>query len=170
MANLNARTWFISGTVVIGLMVFPVLAWGHSNATGIVKERMDSMKDIGRATKIIAAMFRGSRSYDAAAVAAAARSVADHGGDALLSKFPKDSLQTPTEAVPEIWSDWDAFAALAKSLKEEALLVAKQAGNGPDGFGEVVPFSNDLNMPAGFAATRLVRTCKACHQKYRREN
>ena len=58
------RLWL----AVVLLLAVPLASAAHSGATGIVKERMDAMKDIGRATKLVAAMFQGKQPYDAAAV------------------------------------------------------------------------------------------------------
>ena len=152
------------------LLASGTVAQAHSNATGVVKERMEAMKAIGKATKSIVAMMRGKQDYDAASVAAAAGSIAEHGGDDLLLQFPKGSLDAPTEALPVIWEEWVAFKTQVEDLRREAVLLQTVAGNGPAGFGETVPYTEDRSQPAGPVATRLLKTCKECHSKFRKED
>ena len=143
-------------TVLILTFVFllPVAALAHSGATGIVKERMDLMKEVGRATKVIAEMIRGRRDYDAAGLKGAALAVAGHGGAKMLATFPEGSLDHPTEALPVIWTDWERFRGLAVELEAAALAVADGAAQGPGG-------------PSAEAAKRMLATCKQCHDAFR---
>jgi cytochrome c556 len=48
----------------------------------------------------------------------------------MLSLFPEGSLEGVTYAKPEIWSDWQDFAALAEELKTYADALAVAAPNG----------------------------------------
>lgn len=152
------------------LLVAGATAFAHSSATGIVKERMDAMKAIGEATKIIAAMMQGKQAYDAAVVASAATSIEHHAGSGLLDQFPEGSLDAPTEALPVIWDDWVGFKSGVEDLRREAALLASVAGNGPDGFGETAVYTDDRSQPAGPVATRLLKTCKGCHDKFREDD
>ncbi len=152
------------------LLCLPLAAAAHSGATGIVKERMDRMKDIGRATKVIAGMFKGDQPYDAAAVRAAADAIAELAGPAMTEKFPAGSLDKPTEALPEIWRDWARFEQMAEDLRREAAAVSALAANGPAQFGEGYLFDTSSDAPAGPAATRMLATCRACHQAFRQKD
>lgn len=160
------RLWF----AVFLLSAVPLAAAAHSGATGIVKERMDAMKDIGRATKVVAAMFQGKQPYDAATVQTAADVIAGLAGEAMTDKFPAGSTDHPSEALPEIWRDWKQFERLAMSLRREAEQVSALAANGPAGFGKTEPFENAADAPAGPAATRMLATCKACHRQFRKDD
>lgn len=151
---------------MVFLAAGPVV-YAHSTATGIVKERMEAMKVIGKATKSIAAMMQGKQDYDGPTVAAAAEAIEIHAGETLLRKFPEGSLDAPSEALPVIWDDWSAFKTRLEELRREAGLLTVVAGNGPAGFGEAEPYVEDPTQPAGPVATRLLKTCKACHDKFR---
>ncbi|RVU37971.1 cytochrome c [Hwanghaeella grinnelliae] len=161
---------FLRAAFFIVLLTAGSAAFAHSTATGIVKERMESMKAIGKATKSIVAMMQGKQDYDPTAISAAAASIKEHGGEGLLAKFPKDSLDPPSEALPAIWQDWVTFKTLNEDLRREAALLETVAANGPEGFGTVVTYTDDRAQPAGPVATRLLKTCKSCHDKFREED
>lgn len=74
------------------------LVFAHSGATGIVKERMDSMSAMGKTVKGLAAMMRGDVDYDANAVRNGAATIRSHAGNALTRLFPKGSLGHKSEA------------------------------------------------------------------------
>ncbi len=149
---------------------FAVTAFAHSTATGIVKERMESMKAIAQASKTVAAMMQGKRAYDPELVAEAGKVISQHSGQSLLKKFPEGSLDKPTEALNDIWRDWAGFSDLALALGREAQLLSKVAKNGPSGFSDDSAYSDDPNQPAGRVAKRMLKTCKGCHTKFRKDN
>ena len=133
------------------------LAMAHSGATGIVKERMDHMGQIGKATKAIGQMLQGKTAYDAEVLEAYAREIAAAGGSKMTAMFPEGSIQGPSEARPEIWSDWDRFAGSAQELTRTASALADGAGNERDA-GPMAPETL-------FAV--MAGTCKSCHQNFR---
>ena len=161
---------YVRTAILFVLLTMGSAAFAHSTATGIVKERMDSMKAIGKATKSIVAMMQGKQEYDAAAIATAAASIKDHSGEGLLTKFPEDSLDPPSEALPAIWEDWVTFKTLIEDLRREAALLETVAPNGPEGFGTALAYKDDRTQPAGPVATRLLKTCKSCHENFRKED
>ena len=57
--NGNLRRRLLAAT--LALSVSCGLALAHSGATGIVKQRMDAMKDIAAQMKLIGAMVRAER-------------------------------------------------------------------------------------------------------------
>lgn len=118
-----------------GLMAagFAMSALAHSGATGVVKERMDAMKGMQEAVKTITPMFSGQANYDAAAVRSAAAEIAGHAGAAMTSTFPEGTTGHPSEARPEIWTDWDDFQALANQLALTAQGLGLSAENGMHG-------------------------------------
>jgi cytochrome c556 len=81
---------------------------------------MDHMKTIGKSTKALDQMMQGKTAYDAATVRAIAREVAAAGGDALTRLFPEGSIIAPSEARPEIWTDWARFTGLAEDMSAAA--------------------------------------------------
>lgn len=119
--------------IVLGGAITAALAmgaWAHSGATGVVKERMDAMKSMGKAVKAIKPMMTGEAAYDADAVRKAARTIADQAGDDMTALFPEGSDEAPSEVLPTVWSDQERFEDLADALQKAALGLEKAAGNG----------------------------------------
>lgn len=143
----------IAGLSAVALVVGTSIAWAHGGATGIVKERMESMKVMGDSMKSVAAMVKGEKSFDAKAIAKAADQVSIH-ADKIPMMFPKGTNEKPSEALPKIWEDWDQFVEMGKNLKAEAenLKVAAEGGD-------------KRAIMVGFAKTGKI--CSACHTDYR---
>ena len=112
---------------VIGLLL-TVPAWSHEDATGVVKERMDTMKAIGEAMKGLTAMFKGERPYDATEVKKLAASINSRAGH-VTKLFPKGSLQKPTEALPAIWEKWPTFERYSDDLRTFSAALESAADN-----------------------------------------
>jgi cytochrome c556 len=144
-----------AGGILIAAALSAGAAWAHGGATGIVKERMDAMSDIGKNVKSIGEMLKGKAPYELATIETASGSIADHGGTALTSLFPEGSLQAPTEASPVIWSEWSKFSELAGRLQSSALDLKMLAGQGAD-----------KKAVAG-AFGKVAATCKSCHEAFR---
>ena len=125
----------------------------HRGATGIVKERMEAMKAIGKAMKALGAMAKGEAAFNAATVKTASKTIIGHAGD-IDRMFPdndKSRKSHVTEAAPAIWTDKPAFLALAEKMAEAA------------GGLESVSSQSEL----GGHLKTLGATCKGCHEKYR---
>ena len=143
--------------MMIGLMTAAgtpgVLA--HSGAVGIIKERMDTMVQLGKSMKVLAAHMGGKVDYDAGQVKSNAKIIKSHAGDAFLKLFPEGSNAKPSEAKSIIWADWETFSSMTKKMFEasEALeLVAENKG------------------AAGQAAfSELAKTCSSCHKVFRQK-
>ena len=86
-----------------GTLLAPVVVDAHSGATGIVKMRMDAMKDIGEQMKLLAAMTKGQVRHDGARAAAAARVIGGHAAH-IPEMFPEGSNTGMSEAAPTIWT------------------------------------------------------------------
>ena len=137
-----------------------VTAFAHGGATGIVKERMDAMEEIGDAMKSIGQMLRGNAEIDAGKIARSAGVIAAHSGDALTKLFPEGSLHAPSEASPKIWQDWAGFQSIAADLNEAAAILSNLSKD------------NGANSPEGRKALetafgKVAGTCKSCHQDFR---
>lgn len=143
-----------TGLVVLTGVFAAGAAFAHGGATGVVKERMDLMSDIGDQMKIIGTMMK-SGPYDTAALAAASGKIAAHGGPALLKLFPEGSIQETSEAKQEIWTDWPKFQAYAGELEASAQALQDLAEEGA---------GKELTGPA-FGT--LAGTCKSCHETFR---
>ena len=130
------------------------LALAHSGATGVVKERMAAMEDIGAALKTVGLMVRGLRDFDGAVVKASASTIAGHAA-AIPTLFPAGSDHHPSEAAAAIWTDWERFVASAGDLTRHAEALARKADGAADASA----------IRAEFAA--VAQTCKSCHEAFR---
>lgn len=106
------------------------VALAHNGATGVVLERMNGMTAMRDTVAELAPMMQGTIPYDTFIVSEGASVIAGHAGETMLSLFPEGSLEGATYARPEIWSDWQDFAALAEELKTYADALAVAAPNG----------------------------------------
>lgn len=143
-----------TGILVIAILAGAGAALAHSGATGIVKQRMDAMSAIGDDMKKIGLMLRGTAPFDAGQAQAAARAIANHASH-MDMLFPPGSLSPPTEALPAIWDNWDAFADLTQALHARADRLAQLAASG----------ASEAEIAAQFKT--LGETCSACHEKFR---
>ena len=128
-------------------------ALAHSGATGIVKQRMEAMKDMAAAMKSLGEMTRGKAAFDATEAAAAAGRVAAHAGEA-PGLFPDGSFHMPSEARARIAEERDRFAALSGDLRRaaDAMQAAARA--------------NDV-MALAAARRDAGQVCSGCHKLYR---
>ncbi|MCW2309390.1 c-type cytochrome [Rhodobium gokarnense] len=134
---MTKKTLFAGGLVPAALSLSIAAAFAHGGAEGVVKDRMDAMKEMGKAVKATSAMFKGEAPYDLATVRKAAETINAHSGAALVKMFPEGTDHAPSEALPKIWNDRDRFEDLANRLKVLSEGLAEAADNGPgeDGSG-----------------------------------
>ncbi len=130
----------------------------HQGATGIVKQRMDAMSEMGDALGVMADMVKGKRPFDAEAVQVSTRILSQHAGR-MLGLFPdthesRNGLET--EALPVIWEDWERFASLSSRLEEETIAFQAIAADGLD----------EHTLRTEFRKT--ARACSACHDDFRK--
>ncbi|MCB1355317.1 MAG: cytochrome c [Maritimibacter sp.] len=174
-------------------------AFAHGGATGVVKERMDAMADMGEAVKTIAPMMQGEVAYDAEIVRQAAETFSRHAGDTMTALFPEGSGGAPSVAKEAVWSKWEEFSELADRLgvvaeglvlaADNGLMAAGGDGASSDtmmsganmmGGGAMMGGSNMMGagatpeaiagMPADGAFTMLSQVCAACHTQFRAES
>ena len=144
----------VSLTVSVTLAV---AALAHTGATGIVKERMDGMMAMGKALGVVADMFKGKTSFDAAKVSASAKVVEGHAAD-MVALFPDTKASREgkhTEALPSVWESNDEFVALAVALEKKSADLAQVAASGDQ---------SQIRRSFG----EMARVCSACHQDYRK--
>lgn len=132
-----------------------IAAIAHEGATGVVKERMDGMKAIGQQVKIMVPMLKGTLPYDPKQVATSAGIIEDHSGENFTKLFPEGSDGHPSEALPDIWSDWSKFNDISSELQTSANALKTVAENN----GSVDDFKGALG--------NMLRTCKSCHSNFR---
>lgn len=190
---MNSKFWITALTVSsVGLA-----ALAHSGATGVMKERMDAMSEMGNEMKRLVPMMRSQAEYDPDVVRSAADTMIGHAGTQMTELFPEGSNAEPSEALDAIWDDWEEFAALAEALRTSAEGMKLAADNGLSGSGDVpgggmmgtsqntmggnqtmmgtaptqmmtTEMLAEMPVNAGFAA--VTQTCSACHQKFRAED
>ena len=130
---MNARIWMTA--LVASSVVLAALA--HSGATGVMKERMDAMGEMGDEMKRLAPMMRGQTEYDPDVVRNAADTMIGHAGAQMTELFPEGSNGKPSEALDTIWEDWEEFTALAEALRTTAEGMKLAADNGLSGLGDI---------------------------------
>jgi cytochrome c556 len=138
----------------LAVLLLGSLASGHSGATGIVKERMETMKEIGAEMKKIAAMVRGTTDFEAETVERSALQLKAH-ARAIPDLFPPDTNEMPSEALADIWTEWDRFSDIARELEDSAAGLAASAGAASD----AEAIANDFRA--------VSETCRSCHESFR---
>lgn len=128
--------------------------WAHGGATGVVKERMESMKSMGDAMKGLAAMVKGQAELDDKALADYAAAIKT-GAARIPDLFPKGTNAAPSEALPKIWVEWDKFKDMAEQLEKDADLLANADA------------TDARSVKIGFA--KIGKSCKDCHTEYRKK-
>ncbi len=119
---------YVTGACVLSILfVMTIDVWAHSGATGVVKERMDSMKEMKESMKSLSAMFKGEETYNPERVRDAANILIKTSGENITRLFPEGSLHKPSEAKSEIWSEWNQFNTLAERLNVYSSALSKAA-------------------------------------------
>lgn len=137
--------------------ITPSDSTAHSGATGIVKMRMDAMKDMQAAMKALYPVLNGDQVMDRSSALAYAEAIHDRSGPHMVKTFPEGSLERPSEALPAIWTNWSGFRAAADDLERKAAALA-----------------DALRAPASVADAgrpfkEVVQSCKSCHEDYRKQ-
>ena len=171
-------------------------AFAHGGATGIVKDRMDAMAEMGKAVKAVTPMMRGEAAYDADVLRQAAATFSRHAGEAMTQLCPEGTGGAPSEAKETVWTQWEEFSELAERLGviAEGLagaadngLMSSNGGAGMMGNGAMMGNSAMMgggammdggmmtaeqiaSMPADGAFTMVTQVCSACHTKFRTES
>ena len=139
-------------------LIYASVALSHTGATGIVKQRMDSMKEMKSAMKSMAGLVKGEMPFDSERAYASLLTVERH-AHKLLDYFPdteESRTGSETEALAGIWATWDDFAFLAESLARDTGNL-KQAG---------ISGIDELTLRNGLK--QITATCKNCHDDYRK--
>jgi len=133
----------------------PALA--HEGATGIVKERMDAMEEMGKQSKRITRMFKNKEPVDATSIVTTANLFIKH-GNKMQSLFPdSDQSRMKTRALPILWEEWQDFAQKTDEfvLLSENLKLKAESNN-----------TSHKDLATAFRDTAL--SCRECHKKYRK--
>lgn len=165
----------VGATVLLSLAT---TAFAHDAAVGVVKERMELMKDLAAVLKRMDPMFRGHAPYRAEQVRAAAQAIESH-AHRIPRLFPSGSGGHASEARPEIWREWTGFNAQVEALRAFAAALAKAADRGL-GAQDASPVPSVTDRAPEPWALRvmsprqlfagLTDTCRSCHERFRRKN
>ena len=131
-------------------------AGAHEGATGIVKERMESMKSISRAGKVLSDMAKGKRDFDPQNARTLALKIRDH-ALRIPELFPRTQHSrtgSETEASPVIWKRWPEFEELAQQLADASGDLANVAEQS-----EAAEFQDHF--------TTVAKSCRTCHKSFR---
>ena len=123
---------------------------GHEHATGVVRERMELMTDMGERLLAISKRLRANKELDR--IAADARAIKD-ASEKIASQFPPGSTQAPTAAKPVVWQQWDDFSEKARKLRAEAEKLSTTSASDGDA------------LRSQFRAVAFA--CDGCHETYR---
>ena len=145
---MNSITRFASAAAVMALIAGAAFAEGEA-ADPTVKARMDLMKSVGGAAKVLGGMAGDKAPFDAAAAEAAKAAMVAAAAE-IPARFEPQASDAASEAKPEIWTNWDDFAAKGAALKAAA---------------EAMDASSLDGVKAGMGA--IGGTCKDCHSTYR---
>ena len=112
--------------------------------------RMNVMSDIGKDMKLVGDMAKGAVAFDVAELQAVSASLVGHAQQTVIT-FQSEASDPRSEALPAIWTEWDAFVALSARMEQASADLGKV---------------KDLDgLRANLSA--LGKTCTACHEKYR---
>jgi len=145
----------LSPLPVLILVAVAGLAHAHSGVQNpAVLERMDAMKTMGDATKVLGQMAKGEAPFDAdAARDAAARIAAQAARTPALFEAPETDPQSEARAV--IWDEFDDFADKSATLEAVASGMAQDVTS-------LAALRGQMRELGG--------ACKACHEDYRVSN
>ena len=140
---------FLSSLIVL-ITLFTTIAFAHSGATGIVKERMDMFKKNQKNLKAIKAHIRSEEYGSISKLADEIREWAVK----MPEYFPEGSNVKPSEASPKIWEDFSGFkkAAMKNETASTKLIAAARA-------------EDQTAVLDAFKA--VASSCKSCHQSYK---
>ena len=141
----NARwmlAWMAGAALIMGLSAISAAQFDK-----VIEERQELMKSIGGASKAMRS------AADAAAVAASADKLAELFARINDDTFPKGSSDG-SRSKPEIWEQWDKFAAAADNAAGLAKDIAAKARAGTDTAALVKAFGKNA--------------CGSCHRPFRK--
>jgi len=125
------------------------------SADDMINARQAEMKLNMKAMKDLVAMLKGATPYDAAAVQAAAKAMADARTEGVAKDVWNASSQqgatVKSGAKPEIWTDASGFTAAWKDLDTAVAAIAAT--------------TDEASFKAAFP--QVGAACKGCHEKFR---
>jgi cytochrome c556 len=104
--------------------------------------------------KAMGAMMKGKKPYDAKAFARHANDLASAASLDLLAGFPEDSDKGETDALPDIWLDFEGFTQKLEDLRTASRSLSEAAASGD-------------KAAMGAALGKTGKTCKGCHERFK---
>ena len=147
MSRLGAQV--CAWAVLVAYATGPLLA--HEAAIGVVRERMDQMKEMGRSMKRINDRLKSKG--DLTGIVADAERIRN-AAQKMPSLFPDGSTDEHSEAKPQIWKQWARFTDAARALQSEA-----------DALKEAALTGSASDLTTRFRA--VTAACTACHDEFR---
>jgi cytochrome c556 len=149
--NLISRTLRLSATLLLQQSAAPLVAGEVEKA---VEYRQGVMNVFSWNMKAMGDMMKGKTEFDQSRFAAHAEELANASKFKLMSGFPEDSESDESDALAEIWMDFEDFEAKYKDFGSAATALSKAAQGGDKG-------------SMGAALKETGKSCKACHKKYK---
>ena len=147
-----------AAAVLIPFALVPGIPHAHKGATGVVKQRMDAMSEMGDAMGVMADMIKQKRPFDPGEVTTATRLLVEHTNQ-LIELFP-DTAESrhgaATEALPSIWENWDSFTDSSQNLATKLATFQATAANG----------LNEQVLRQEFR--KIAKACSGCHEDFRK--
>jgi cytochrome c556 len=69
----------------------------------------------------------------------------------------------PSNAISEIWRDWDRFSGLAETLRREANQLEKDLSSQSNGS------IQESSIATKQSFKKIARTCSGCHRDFRKK-
>jgi cytochrome c556 len=141
----------VAGIAIVTLVTAALAHEGHDHATGVVKERMETMSAMDKRLKGLVQRVRYKTFTTVADDASAIRALAAK----IVPQFPPGSTQHPSAAKPEIWQTWPDFEAKAKALETAS---------------EKLMTMDIADKKAVAAQVKVLsQTCERCHDRYEKD-
>ncbi|MEW8506735.1 MAG: cytochrome c [Candidatus Thiodiazotropha sp.] len=151
--NSKFRKRLTPALVSVSLLL-PLMTVGAGEIEKAVDYRQGLMNVLSWNMKAMSNMMKGKIPYDQQAFATHANDLAAASALNLLPGFPEDSESEESDALPEIWMEFDDFEAKYEALGKAASNLSSAAANGDKG-------------AIGEALSKAGKACKACHKKYK---
>ncbi len=152
--KFSCRLWPVA-ILLLAANLAGSAVFAHEGATGVVKQRMDTMKRLGKKMKTLKPLVQNAYDFDAERVASLAQEIQAI-SDQVEPGFPEGSNQHPSEALPVIWEDWDRFTDLILQMRVASARL-----------GEIATDGDQRSAWQQFKV--LGKTCRSCHTDFREE-
>ncbi len=157
--KLLSLTTAIAGIILILFTINNSLA--QEQPTGLIKERIDTMKAMGKSLGVMVDMIKGKAPYNAQTATQSVDEIYDYSLD-IGKQFPdtqESRVGKFTRVKPELWKNRSGFDQLLEKLQIEAENSAQMAARKAS--------MNKPNLMRPQIA-EIIEICTECHEKYRK--